>query len=442
LYHEKREISFFDVQAAGESVEVSWNHWRLLLLSVLSFLLSANPGHADDFAIRNGDTVVFLGDSITAARTYSKIIENYTLLRFPERKVRFLNVGRGGDTAAGGLERLDRDVFQARATLLLVAYGINDIGWGLKADPEHKKTYLDAIRGMVKACCSKGVRVYICSAAITAADPAKSEEDFLQTMCDEGMALSRSLGGGAIDVQRTMRTIQKKVWAANTLVKDEAKRESLHTADGIHLNDLGQLAMAFAIMRGLGAPADVSSVDIDFRGPLVLQNRACMVSDIAARDGSVEFVRLDDGLPLNYGLLWTLNFRFIPIAEELNRYLLRIRNLPDGSYEVRADSRSAGTFTSGQLAAGVNLASTTPDPWQPGGPWNAQANVLQSLTEARHQLATAQVFADSYLAGTNLTLQLAQQTALANKQLVTMQRQVARPRPYHFLIRPVSTKKD
>ena len=48
-----------------------------------------------DFALRDGDTVVFLGDSITAARTYGKIVENYTLLRFPDRKVHFLNAGLG-----------------------------------------------------------------------------------------------------------------------------------------------------------------------------------------------------------------------------------------------------------------------------------------------------------------------------------------------------------
>ena len=28
---------------------------------------------------------IFLGDSITAARTYGKIVESYTLLRFPAR---------------------------------------------------------------------------------------------------------------------------------------------------------------------------------------------------------------------------------------------------------------------------------------------------------------------------------------------------------------------
>src|SRR6476659_4534630 len=124
-----------------------------------------------DFAIRDGDTVVFLGDSITAARTYGKTIENYTLLRYPERKVHFINAGWGGDTAAGGLARLQRDVFDKGATILTVAYGINDIGWGGKADPEHRQKYLDSIKGIVEACKAHHVRVFICSAAVTGADP-------------------------------------------------------------------------------------------------------------------------------------------------------------------------------------------------------------------------------------------------------------------------------
>src|SRR5262245_60909201 len=186
----------------------------------LFLLLVLLPGpsvaaRAADFALEDGDTVVFLGDSITAARTYGKIIENYTLLRFPNRKVRFVNAGWGGDTAAGGLARLEGDVFVHKPTVLTVAYGVNDIGWGTRADDEHKKAYLDGIRGIVEECKKRGVRVYVCSAAATAEDPAKAADGFLQKMCDEGMALSRSLGGEAIDVQRAMRDIQKKVLEAN-----------------------------------------------------------------------------------------------------------------------------------------------------------------------------------------------------------------------------------
>lgn len=215
---------------------------RSCFLGVLVVNLVAIPDvGAAEFALRDGDTVVFLGDSITAARTYGKFIENYTLLRYPNRKVRFINSGLGGDTADGGLKRLERDVFAHKATVLTVAFGTNDIGWGVYADEEHKQKYLDAVRGIVTACRERGVRVYLCSAAVTGADPAKSEESFLQKMCDEGMAISKSLGGEAIDVQRSMREVQKRVAAWNEKVhtKDDAKKDTMHAADGVHLNDLG-----------------------------------------------------------------------------------------------------------------------------------------------------------------------------------------------------------
>src|ERR1051325_4818564 len=108
---------------------------RPTLLVVILFDF-ASPALAD-FAIRDGDTVVFLGDSITAEGTYGRMVENYTLLRFPDRNAHFINAGWGGDTADGGAKRLKRDVLDRGATLVTVAYGINDIGWGAKADTEH-----------------------------------------------------------------------------------------------------------------------------------------------------------------------------------------------------------------------------------------------------------------------------------------------------------------
>jgi lysophospholipase L1-like esterase len=407
---------------------------RLILSSLLVFL-SCPLVRADDFALKDGDTVVFLGDSITAARAYGKIIENYTLLRYPDRKVRFVNAGVGGDTAAGGLTRLERDVFAHKPTVLTVAYGINDIGWGTKADDAHKKAYLDGVRGIVEACRKRGIRVYICSAAVTAEDPDKAEDGFLRKMCDEGMALSVSLGGAAIDVQGNMRGIQKKIWAANGKVADKAKHDTLHAADGVHLNDLGQLAMAFAILKGLGAPADVSSVSIDAGGAKLVAAKGCAVTGLASKGGAVEFTRLDDGLPFNYGIFYGLNYRHVPVPDELNRYMLTMTNLPKGRYEVLADGRSAGVFSADQLATGVNIASTTPDPWQPGGPWNAQANLLKSLTDARHEVGTANVLSRAHLPGSAVTAELEKQAASFDDKLVEMQRTVAKPRPYQFVIK-------
>jgi lysophospholipase L1-like esterase len=398
-------------------------------------------GRADDFALKDGDTVVFLGDSITAARTYGKIVETYTLLRYPARTVRFVNAGRGGDTAAGGLRRLDRDVFAHKPAVVTVAYGVNDIGWGLKADAEHKKAYLDGVRGIVEACVKRGVRVYVCSAAPTAGDPDKAETGFLQTMCDEGMALSKSLGGHAVDVQRTVRGIQKRVAAANEAVADRSKRDSLHAPDGVHLTDLGQLAMAFAILKGLGAPAHVSLAEVDATQGKVVRASGCKVTDVRSRDGGLEFTRLDDGLPFNYGIFYGLNYRYVPVTDELNRYLLAVTGLPAGRYEVTADGRSAGAFTAAQLAAGVNIASTTADPWQPGGPWNAQANLLKRLTDARHEVGLANVEAGATMPGRPVTEEFGKQAAALDERIVESQRAVARPRPYRFVVRPVPGKK-
>jgi lysophospholipase L1-like esterase len=390
-----------------------------------------------DFALHDGDTVVFLGDSITAARTYGRIIEDYTRLRFPDRKVHFHNAGWGGDTAAGGLKRLERDVFSHGATVLTVAYGINDIGWGTRADEAHKQLYLDSIRGIVEQCKKRGVRVYICSAAITAEDPDRSEHGYLQRMCDEGMAVARSLDEHAIDVQRTMREIQRKVLKANVGAKKPEDVQKMHAADGIHLNDLGQLAMAFAILKGLDAPADVSSLTIDAAGPSVVSASGCRASNLSARDDRLEFDRLDDGLPLNLGLFGALSYRFVPIPDELNRYPLTVQNLRKGRYDLSVENRALGTYESDVLAGGVNIASATADGWEPGGPWEAEAWVLKDITEARDKIATSRRFLDHYLPNHPAREAFHAEDAAIDQRIEELQRTLLRPRPFHFVVRRV-----
>ncbi|MFO0879926.1 MAG: SGNH/GDSL hydrolase family protein [Gemmataceae bacterium] len=401
----------------------------LLCLIAVGWIQAAAP--PTGFALRDGDTVVFLGDSITAARTYSKYIETYTLLRFPQRRVRFINAGWGGDTAAGGLRRLERDVLRHRPGVVIVAYGMNDIGWGVWADAAHKKTYLDSVAGIIAACQKRGVRVFLCSAAITAAPPEQSEKDFLQRMCDEGLALARARGAGTIDVQREMRAVQHRVLAWNARFPG---KESLHAADGVHLNDLGQLAMAFAILRGLGAPAEVSSVRLDARRGKVVEASGCGVSQVSVEEGRVGFTRLDHGLPFNHGLFFALQYRFIPLPETLNRYMLAIDGLAPGRWEVRADEMLLGTYTADQLATGVNVASATGNAWQPGGPWAAQADMVRSLTEARHQLALAELHAAMWLPGQSVTTELEGQAERLHTELEQAQRTAARPRPYRFTL--------
>jgi lysophospholipase L1-like esterase len=391
------------------------------------------------FAIHNGDTVVFLGDSITAAREYGEIIEDYTLLRFPQWKVRFINAGRGGETARQSLARLDKDVFGRGATLVTVAYGINDIGWGFKADAAHKKEYLEAIGQIVERCAQHGVRPFICSAAITSENPDTAAQGFLQKMCDEGLALAKVKGAGAIDVQRSMREIQRRALAANGTKPDTEKRMLMHVADGVHLNDLGQMAMAFAILKGLGAPADVSAASINAGPAPAAAGENCRISDVRHTDDGVTFTRTDERLPFNFGLLWTLNEAYIPFGNELNRYLLTVTDLPEGQYEVTAGGRALGDWSADTLAHGINIASATTNAWQPGGPWEAQADALKTFTESRHNLAFARLDMEQTLTSNPHLASLRNKTMAIEKAIGALQLAAAQPVPVEFVIRKIAT---
>lgn len=401
-----------------------------------ALLLLGLVAHGEDFAFRDGDTVAFLGDSITAARGYTKIVEHYTLMRFPQRDVRFVNAGKGGDTAMGSIERLERDVFAPGATVVTVAFGVNDIGWGVKADAEHKQRYLDGVRGIIEACGKRDVRVILCSPAITNETPDKAEVGFLQAMTDEGLALAKSLGAQTIDLQRGMREIQRRVIAANEKVKDPEKQTKLHVADGVHLNEFGHLAMAFAMLKGLGAPAEVSSLTLDAK-TAVVEASGCRASDVEVDASGVRFTRLDDGLPLNLGTFSAFNYRFIPIPDGINGYRLAMKNLVPGKYEIRAEGRALGTATAQQLAHGLNISSMTANGWEPGGPWDAQSVAVKELVEARDHL---------WLAGRLRALQLpthpdaaslATSRDDAEEQLQRLQRAAAKPYPYRFEVRRV-----
>src|SRR5262249_55055777 len=104
-------------------------------------------------------------------------------------------------------------------------------------------------------------------------------------------------------------------------------------------------------------------------------------------------------------------------------------------YEVTAAGRSTGVFSAAQLAAGVNLASATADPWQPGGPWDAQAGALKSLTDARHEVGLGSMQARLQLPGSPTAEQLGKQAGGFDERIFEMQRTVARPQPYRFVVR-------
>jgi lysophospholipase L1-like esterase len=406
----------------------------------LSLAALACGGARADFALKDGDTLAFLGDSITAARGYTKIVEHYTLMRFPDRHVRFVNAGEGGDTASKCLARLDRDVFAQGATVVTVAFGINDIAWGTKADDEHKQAYLDGIRTIIERCREHKVRPVICSPAITDVPPDEAEKGYLQSMTDEGLTLAKSLGAETIDIQRSMREIQRRVVQSNATKTNADDRVKLHVKDGVHLAELGQLTMAYAILKGLGAPEEVSSAVVDAKTGKATAAAGCEISEVEADASGVSFTRLDRGLPLNLGPLSPLNYQWVPLPDGINQYLLKVEGLPDGDYTLTAEGRALGKQSAADLAKGVNLSSATADGWQPGGPWDAQSCVVKELVDARDKLEGGRALQSRLLPNRPGFENLTKDDRKLESELVSEQRQVAKPYPYHFEIRKAVAK--
>jgi lysophospholipase L1-like esterase len=131
---------------------------RAMALAALALAACASLAAAQQFALQNGETVVFYGDSITAQRLYTRDVEDFVLTRYPLLRVRFVNAGVPGDTAVGGYagampERVKRDVAPFEPAMITVMLGMNDGGWGWgsipKIDAEFQHNYntlLSALR--------------------------------------------------------------------------------------------------------------------------------------------------------------------------------------------------------------------------------------------------------------------------------------------------------
>jgi len=88
----------------------------------------------------DGDTLVFLGDSITHQCLYTQYVEDYFFTRFPGRRIHFHNAGVGGDRARDALIRFDEDVAKFDPKYVTILLGMND-GTYTKFEPEVFATY-------------------------------------------------------------------------------------------------------------------------------------------------------------------------------------------------------------------------------------------------------------------------------------------------------------
>ena len=94
-------------------------------------LALVGPPPADspkELQLKPGDTIVAIGDSITAGGGYLRDIDAVLAQQYPDLKIpKVVNKGIGGQKAEDLVKRFDNDVVQLKPAVVTISIGINDV---------------------------------------------------------------------------------------------------------------------------------------------------------------------------------------------------------------------------------------------------------------------------------------------------------------------------
>ena len=377
----------------------TWKIFTLFTVGLLS--LSLSTATAEDFAIRDGDRVVFLGDSITEQRLYTTYIEAYALTRHPNWKLTFRNVGWGGDTswlrqrahpnegqlfAAKDAELdklvessvgngLGRDVLPLKPTFVTVKFGMNDHAYQ-PFRPDIFRAYARSQSEIAKVLGANGSRVaFLTPQPIEdkRPDPEKDvKNESLRKFSDGLKEVAAKSKAAFVDQFDPYMEIMRREHTANP-------NGIIGGGDAVHPGPAGQTIMAWAVLKGLGANALVSQAEINASSLKTGAAKGCKVEKTAKIEGGVSFDRIDEALPMPIDERAQAALKLAPVLEDLNRLELAISDLPAGNYTVSIDGEAAGTVGAADLAKGWNFSNAS-------GPITKQAREVLRLIFAKNDI--------------------------------------------------------
>jgi lysophospholipase L1-like esterase len=325
----------------------------LLLLSLNVSAFAARPLRStvadqkqeSDFALRDGDRVLFYGDSITEQRLYTTYVEHYVLTHYPERRINFINTGWGGDqvtrnecvpcNGVGGMARIKRDVIDHQPTVVTLLFGMND-GRYYDFDEATMKVYIDGLTAIIHELKAKTkARLYVMTPTVY--DGTRNTPWSHTTRYNE--VLDRySEAAKQLAAREQLPVIDLHTVTAEALMRAK-KYDSAYTflPDGVHPGADGQLVMAAEILRAWGATnAGMSKqASVEAGKPATLTVTAPLA--------------WPEPLPTEtLRVVW-------PQIMQMGTVGLRVTGLAPGAYKVSVDGAEASDFTADDLALGIAL---------------------------------------------------------------------------------------
>ena len=301
---------------------------------------------------RDGKRVAFLGDSITHGGHWEYILNYFDAMRNPGQGNRYLNCGISGDTAPGGLARLESDVFSRDVDEVVVMFGMNDIGRGnyvenpTQAQLDNREvrfaSYESAMRNIVGAVQAKGKPITVVTPTPfdeygvyegAQENAPGCNEIGLATVAARARTIAAEKGTGLIELHQPMTAIYK------SLENETSKAKRFNRVDRVHPEFVGHVLMSIIYWSQLHGDAPYSERTFEASG------------------SSFSIVYTPDGLPLPKSAEVTRAMEVAPEAvAAINREIVRISGLDDGEYLLLAEGANLGKYTAAALAAGVNIA--------------------------------------------------------------------------------------
>jgi lysophospholipase L1-like esterase len=413
-------------------------------LLLLGLIAASCPARAQDksFHLKDGDCVVFYGDSITDQRLYTTFTETFVLTRFPKLNVRFVHSGWGGDRVSGGGGgnidlRLQRDVFAYKPSVMTIMLGMND-GSYRAFDQEIFERYARGYERIVESVkrARPGIRLTLIQPSpfddVTRAP--NFEGGYNKVLVRYGQfvkELAAREGLHGADLNTAVVSALEKAKAADA----ETAKKIIN--DRVHPGPAGQLLMAAELLKAWNAPTLVASIEIDAAAGRVVANQT-KVSNLHT-NGKLSWTQSDHALPLAIDLsdpVMALAVSSSDFVTALNQQPLKVSGLSSANYELRIDDAAVGTFTREQLAEGVNLAALST-------PMSRQASEVHKLTLQHNNLHFArwrQVEVPLAVYKSE-RIQKAVQDLMAaldveEEEIVKQQRATAQPKEHRFELSP------
>lgn len=227
---------------------------RTLLLfgGVLAMTLALQVPTANAEGLKDGDRIVFLGDSITQAgagpKGYVSLVRDH--LGHGDTKVEVIGAGISGNRVPDLEKRLERDVIAKKPTIVVIYIGINDV-WHWNNNRGTKKEDFEAgLRRIIESINKAGARVIMCTPSVIGEKTDGSNK--FDAMLEEYSEISRKV---ATDTKSGMIDLRKAFMDELKKTNEKNADKGLLTSDTVHLNDAGNQFVAKQMLAGLTGAA-------------------------------------------------------------------------------------------------------------------------------------------------------------------------------------------